>query len=73
MRDKSSPLDARIGELAREQHGVVSIRQLVVLGVTRAAVNRRVAAGRLYPLHRGVYAVGHRTITQHGRWLAAVL
>ena len=33
---------------------------------------RRVRAGRLIPLHRGVYAVGHRRLTQRGRWLAAV-
>lgn len=25
------------------------------------------------PLHRGVYAVGHRRLTREGRWLAAVL
>jgi hypothetical protein len=24
-------------------------------------------------LHRGVYAVGHRVLTRHGRWMAAVL
>ena len=26
----------------------------------------------LQPIHRGVYAVGHRVLTQHGLWLAAV-
>jgi Transcriptional regulator, AbiEi antitoxin len=73
MRDKFAPVDARIGELARQQHGVVSVRQLLALGLTRAGVSRRAKAGRLYPLHIGVYAVGHRAITQHGRWMAAVL
>lgn len=29
--------------------------------------------GRLRPVHRGVYTVGHRLLTQHGRWMAAVL
>lgn len=29
--------------------------------------------GHLLPLHRGVYAVGHRQLTQEGWWLAAVL
>jgi predicted transcriptional regulator of viral defense system len=37
------------------------------------AIKRRVAAGRLHVLHRGVYAVGHTAITQWGRWMAAVL
>ena len=32
------------------------------------------AAGRrLHRVHRGVYAVGHRRLTGHGRWMAAVL
>lgn len=30
-------------------------------------------AGRLYPIHRGVYAVGHDRLTGHGRTMAAVL
>ena len=30
-------------------------------------------AGRLHPLHRGVYAVGHSVVSQRGRWMAAVL
>ena len=29
--------------------------------------------GRLYPIHRGVYAVGHPGLTHHGRWKAATL
>ncbi len=33
----------------------------------------RVKNGRLHPIHRGVYAVGHPAVTDRGRWLAAVL
>ena len=33
----------------------------------------RLGRGSLLPLHRGVYAVGHRSLTRHGSWLAAVL
>ncbi len=63
-----------LAQLAELQHGVVSIRQLETrLGYSRKAVQRDVAAGRLHPLHRGVYAVGHRRISPCGHCLAAVL
>jgi hypothetical protein len=63
-----------LAELAERQHGVVSIRQLErKLGYSRKAVQREVASGHLHPLHRGVYAVGHRLVSVHGRCLAAVL
>lgn len=39
----------------------------------RGAINLRIARGRLHVLHRGVYAVGHRVLTDEGRWMAAVL
>lgn len=56
------------------QHGVVSIRQLTgPLGYSRPAVSRAVKSGRLHPLYRGVYAVGHARISVHGKCLAAVL
>ena len=37
------------------------------------AIDRRIASGRLHPLHRGVFAVGHRVLSLKGRWVAAVL
>ena len=60
--------------LADKQHGVVSVRQLIGrLGFSRAAVKRAVAAGRLHPLYRGVFAVGRMDLSLHGQCLAAVL
>lgn len=44
--------------LAARQHGVVSRTQLVELGFSPASIARRVAWGRLRPLHSGVYQVG---------------
>lgn len=44
--------------LAASQHGVVTRAQLVELGLSPAAVGRRLKSGRLRPLHRGVYLVG---------------
>ncbi len=62
-----------MAELAERQHGVVGLGQLEGLGLSRDAVWSRVRAGRLHPVHAGVYAVGHRAIDQRGRWMAAVL
>jgi very-short-patch-repair endonuclease len=64
---------AAVWALAAAQHGVVARRQLLALGFTRHAVAHRMAAGRLHPVHRGVYAVGRPDLTLHGRWMAAVL
>ncbi len=62
-----------LADLAGRQHGVVARRQLLGLGMTGRMVERRLRCGRLHPLHRGVYAVGHLAVTARGRWLAAVL
>ncbi len=62
-----------IAELAAQQHGVVSYRQLRELGLGRSAIQYRLKLGRLHSLHRGVYAVGHRALSQRGRWMAATL
>ena len=66
-------LDVAVSELARRQHGVVALEQLVALGLSARAVQQRAARGRLHRLHRGVYAVGHTALAREGRWLAAVL
>lgn len=63
----------RIGALADCQYGVVGRTQLLTLGLSSSAIDRRIRAGLLVTLHRGVYAVGHRRLTQDGFWLAAVL
>jgi very-short-patch-repair endonuclease len=65
--------DAEVAALAARQHGVVARRQLLGLGLAAGAIDRRIEHGRLHPLHPGVYAVGHRIVSQHGRWMAAVL
>jgi putative AbiEi antitoxin of type IV toxin-antitoxin system len=62
-----------LADLAEAQHGVVSIRQLEGLGYARDAISYASRSGRLHRLHRGVYAVGHRSLTWHSRCLAAVL
>jgi very-short-patch-repair endonuclease len=46
--------------------------ELSACGLSRDAVMKRVRNGRLHPLHRGVYAVGHANVPLEGRFLAAV-
>ncbi|MCW2990198.1 MAG: hypothetical protein JWM73_792 [Solirubrobacterales bacterium] len=65
--------DRRIAALAAVQHGVVARRQLLWLGIGREAIQHRLETGRLHPLHRGVYAVGHPGVGADGRLAAAVL
>jgi hypothetical protein len=73
MRQKLSTAGSRIAAIAARQHGVVTVEQLREVGFDESAVHRAMRAGRLHRLHRGVYAVGHRSLSWRGRWLAAVL
>ena len=73
MRNKPSirSAETRVAELASREHGVLSTSELMSCGLSRPAIHRRVRSGRLHPLHRGVYAVGHPTLSREGRWIAA--
>src|SRR5215207_1172248 len=62
-----------VWRLVADQHGVITRGQLSALGYSRQAIHQRLQTGRLHPVHRGVYAVGRPRLTQHGRWMAAVL
>jgi hypothetical protein len=73
MGAKALPRGQGLAELARRQHGVVSIRQLRRLDYSHSSVRRAVIDGRLHRLHQGVFAVGHTNISLEGRCLAAVL
>ena len=51
----------------------MSSEQLRALGATRREVGHRLSCGRLIPLHRGVYAVGHRALGPRARHVATLL
>ena len=75
MRHQLGPpsLDDLIARLATQQSGVVGHEQLLALGLSDDAIQRRIALGRLRPVHRGVYAVGHDALGARGRRIAALL
>ncbi|MGI8809663.1 MAG: type IV toxin-antitoxin system AbiEi family antitoxin domain-containing protein [Acidimicrobiales bacterium] len=61
--------DRILADIASAQHSVVSRRQAVEAGVSRSALDRRLATGRLLQMHAGVYRLDghagswHRTLT----------
>ena len=75
MRDKDIAVaqEESIVRLAVRQYGVVTRQQLLDAGVSASGVGRRVQGGRLFPVHRGVYAVGRPALARSGHVLAAVL
>jgi predicted transcriptional regulator of viral defense system len=60
-------------ELAGEQHGVVTRKQLLALGMPDYVIKRRVRVGRLHPVRRGVYAVGRPQLGRFGHLTTHVL
>ena len=69
-RDKSTK---RVAELATGQGGVLSLDQLREVGVSPKIAADRGRAGSLHRVHRGVYTVGHRSISRATHLRAAVL
>jgi very-short-patch-repair endonuclease/predicted transcriptional regulator of viral defense system len=70
---ESGRVDRLAAAIAARQWGVVTARQLGECGMQRTMISRRVAAGRLLRLYRGVYAFGHDRLRPEGLLLAAVL
>jgi very-short-patch-repair endonuclease len=65
--------DQVIAGLAARQRGIVTRPQLIGAGIERGAIKRRLRAGRLHSVHRGVYLVGHAVPPDGAREMAAVL
>ncbi len=62
----------RVAEGSR--HGRVHVEQLHALGLSKGAIDKAVASGRLHREHRGVYVLGYPGAGGRlGRWTGAVL
>lgn len=59
--------------MATLQHGVIERGQILAAGRSVDEIREDLRRGRLRPLHRGVYMVGHGALTERGRWMGAVL
>jgi very-short-patch-repair endonuclease len=66
-------IDREIAQIAARQHGNVTRKQLLAVGLDDDGIRWRVRAGRLQRLHRAVYAVGRPPTTGLERAGAAVL
>ena len=64
---------ALVAAVARAQHGLVTRRQLLELGVSEAVVQRWLATGRLEVVEAGVYRLAGSPRTWEQRLMAAVL
>jgi very-short-patch-repair endonuclease len=62
-----------LADLAKKQHGVVSVWQMRELGYADEAIRHARATGRMHRVQRGVYAVGHARVPRHGECVAAIL
>ncbi len=71
-RERTHP-DATIEALGAERHGVVTRRGLRAAGLSPDQIDDRLGRGTLVAVHRGVFALGRRGLSDQGRWLAAVL
>ena len=65
--------DARIAQVAARQRGRIARSQLRAIGVASSAISWLTTHDRLFPLHRGVFAFGHRAPIELGDETAALL
>jgi very-short-patch-repair endonuclease len=73
MRQLDGTAETKCDEIATQQHGLVTRRQLIEAGVTPSMIRTRLTSGSLLQEHPGVYRVGHRAPSTEATYLAAVL
>lgn len=63
-----------IVEVARGQHGVISLVEIEAVGLSARVVQNWAASGRLHRIHHGVYSIIPRELlSRRGHYMAAVL
>jgi predicted transcriptional regulator of viral defense system/very-short-patch-repair endonuclease len=73
MAEVSNHAARRLATVATRQEGIVSTEQLRAAGLTDEGISRWVSGGRIHPVFRGVYLLGHRTVGSRARMRAAAL
>jgi hypothetical protein len=64
----------RVVEVARGQHGVVSLAEIEAMGLSARVAQNWAASGRLHRIHQGVYSITPRELlSRRGHYMAAVL
>lgn len=66
-------LERNLALLARAQHGLVTRRQLLNMGVSSTGIDRRVGSGRLFTVYPEVFVIGGAPRTTRQELMAAVL
>jgi hypothetical protein len=76
LQDQNEPLGLRgteeIATIGAEQRRLIRSEQLKACGLGSGGIQRRVQTGRLFRLHRGVFALHPPPYDRFQRWLAAV-
>jgi hypothetical protein len=62
-----------IARIAARQHGLITRKQLLDIGMKPSAIDRRIDQGWLIAEYRGVYRVGHAAPSTEAAYMAAVL
>lgn len=70
---RALPPNRAIATAAARRDGVLTHAQLEALGLSKAAISRRLQRRLLFVRHRGVYAVGRFDLSRRGRLRAALL
>jgi very-short-patch-repair endonuclease len=73
MAEVSNTAARRLGQVAARQEGIVTTQQLRAAGLSDEAISRWVATGRLHPLFRTIFALGHRRVGPRARLRGVVL
>ncbi|MGH2937767.1 MAG: type IV toxin-antitoxin system AbiEi family antitoxin domain-containing protein [Solirubrobacterales bacterium] len=73
MAEVSNHATRQLGPITGRQEGLVTTEQLRAAGLKDETISRWVRDGRLHPVFRAVYALGHRTLGPRARMRAATL